>query len=1220
MNLRKLELFGFKSFMRKLDIHFSDGITVIVGPNGCGKTNVTDAVRWVLGESNARMLRGAKMEDLIFNGTADYKALNVAEVELTVDNSSGILPIDYAEVTVTRRIYREGEPEFLINKAPARMRDVHELFMDTGLGSRAYSVIEREMVEMVLADQPEKRRELIEEAAGIHKYKIRERQARRKLESTDADLHRISDVLREVERQVRSLKRQVGAAQRFQEIRDRQRELEVALAWVDLEEMDQRAASLREALTENETERAGAAGRVAAVEAELEALRVRMAEAERRLAGEQREVDRLADDARAAESEVLIRRERRDALAESARRLAREREEIGDRLREGAERGERLAAASAEAQSVLAGVEDRLHGEEASLARLDADLAGRRTELARAREVVEAASQDVGRLRTELTNLEAKAAHLAERRAALDDEAKDLAARVSGRGRQLDEVAGRITELRSDLQRREGELESAGAEREALESRRDSAREEDARLAVEVESARSGLEMLSALQAAYEGYGQGARALLRRGGAYSPLADLVKPSRDDLLPALEAALEGAVEYVVARDPAAVLEAVRWLRSGEGRATLLDATGFRGGAPGARSETASDPAVIGPVRSFLQADGDLGAVLDHLTAGMYVVESLEDAVRLARRSDARGLRFVARNGDWAEHPGIVRGGPAPLSGETRVLGRAARVGELGARLAEAEERRQAVRRRAEAFSVERNAMGARIDALRADAAAARDALLGEERIAERLRAEMAASEGRRDAVRLELEENAVAREDLARERRARVAALEEGEAERRRLEEEWKRRENEIVDSSAMREQAQSACHELRLEAQRLRGELDKIALDRERLEEARRSLEEGLARRGEENAANERSDETLVREIEASESEVARRVQFLAERKSLRDRVADERGAVLEQLRFVEEERSRWSKLRDESQELAHRLEMEVSRLDSARHELVGRVEREFGAKLSLPGAREAHGELADAEADVLEAARRELEELRRTIDRMGAVNLVALEQYEREEKRYEFLKTQRDDLEEAREKLHRTIRKINRTARTLFMETLAAVQGNFQRTFGTLFEGGQADIRLVGDEDPLHAPIEVFARPRGKRLSNISLMSSGERALTAVAFLFAIYLVKPSPFCILDEVDAPLDDANIGRFLAMLREVSKKTQFVMITHNKKTMEVADYLYGVTMQEPGVSQLVSVRLGRENGEARADVAAGAAENGDEGESGVEEELVAEGRA
>ncbi|MCA9753796.1 MAG: AAA family ATPase, partial [Gemmatimonadetes bacterium] len=297
-----------------------------------------------------------------------------------------------------------------------------------------------------------------------------------------------------------------------------------------------------------------------------------------------------------------------------------------------------------------------------------------------------------------------------------------------------------------------------------------------------------------------------------------------------------------------------------------------------------------------------------------------------------------------------------------------------------------------------------------------------------------------------------------------------------------------------------------------------------------------------------------------------------------------------------------------WQRLRDEAAEQLHEQQMRHQRLESARTELVTRVQREFSTNLALPDALAAHGALLDADDETLVAATHERDELTRQLERMGAVNLVALDQYERESKRYEFLKAQKDDLDQAREKLRRTIRKINRKARTMFMETLEQVRANFAQTFGTLFPGGQADVRLVGDEDPLHAPIEIFARPRGKRVANISLMSSGERSLTAVAFLFAIYLVKPSPFCILDEVDAPLDDVNIGRFLDMLKKVAEKTQFVMITHNKKTMEVANYLYGVTMEEPGISKLVSVELGR------------AAELAEPESGDREDELVLEGSA
>jgi chromosome segregation protein len=413
-----------------------------------------------------------------------------------------------------------------------------------------------------------------------------------------------------------------------------------------------------------------------------------------------------------------------------------------------------------------------------------------------------------------------------------------------------------------------------------------------------------------------------------------------------------------------------------------------------------------------------------------------------------------------------------------------------------------------------------------------------------------------------------------------------------------------------VASTGTRDEIQRRCHDLRLEQQRVSAEVEKLTLEVTRVEEMREQDEAGIARRLTELEGADRTVGELARELEVGLAEFATRAEELEARRKVRDRVAEDRAHVLRQLREMEDERTRWTRLRDQSAEFVHEHEMKLQRVDSAREELATRIEREFSVSLTLPDALAAHGALVDSDAETRESAQREVEDLRRQMDRLGAVNLVALDQYEREAKRYDFLKTQKDDLEAAREQLRRTIRKINRTARTMFMETLERVRENFQRTFGTLFEGGQADIRLAGDEDPLHAPIEIVARPRGKRLSSISLMSSGERSLTAVAFLFAIYLVKPSPFCILDEVDAPLDDANIGRFLDMLKEVAKKTQFVMITHNKKTMEIADFMYGVTMEDPGISKLVSVHLGK------GEVPEFAAAN-DDGVKRVEDELVME---
>jgi chromosome segregation protein len=1187
MNLKKLELFGFKSFMRKLDIHFSDGITVIVGPNGCGKTNVTDALRWVLGEGNARMLRGNRMEDLIFNGTRDYKPLNVAEVSLTIDNSARVLPVDYSEVTVTRRVCRDGEPEFLINRVPGRLRDIHELFMDTGLGSRAYSVIERGMVEMVLSDQPEKRRELLEEAAGIMKYKIRERQAQRKLAATDDDMHRLSDVLREVERQVRTLKRQVGQAQRFQEIRDRLRELEVSLAMLDIEEMRRQIHHLRESLRENATERDGASSRVSAVEIDIETLRTESAQKDRALSDTQREVDEVGERARAVESANLVRRERRESLLERVTRLGTEKEELAERIREGTERRQELEEKRRAAETQVAEVTARLERQDAHLRRADSDLAERKKMLAAARETVEEASLTVGRLRAELANVDAREEHLSDREAVLGEELRGIQDTLDVRRRDREETEQRIATLRSTVESADRELDEARVRRDEIEGERERARDEAARLAVEEESARSGLAMLRSLQDSHEGFGRGARALLSGevgGKKLAPLADSLHVERQDLIPALDSALTAAVEFVVAPDADSVVGSIRALKRAEGRATIVDLSAFRNGRPDA-PKAPSDPAILGPARSFVRVSGDLSPVLDELLSRSVIVETLDDALRLARRDGARSFRFVAKDGDWAEAPGIVHGG-APASGDSRILGRADRIAEIERRVAVAQERRAKVEERATSLVTERDRLAVLLQELETRRGEQREKLAGEERQAERIRAETTGAEERRRTVQAERESLDGRRGELVRERETRLAAVAEAEERRTQLEEDWRERESELTESSEDRERARAESHELLLEKQRIVSETEKVAVEIERIAEARQADEKGIAQRTEQIEETESTVEQLDREHTAGLSEFAERAAELDERRRVRDRVAQDRAEVIEKLREIESERDRWARLRDQSSELAHENEMGLAKLEAAREELVARMEREFEVNLALPGSTEAHGAFIDAPAEPVEAARRERDDLRRQVDRLGAVNLVALDQYEREAKRYEFLKIQRDDLEEARERLRRTIRKINRTARTQFMETLENVRENFQKTFGTLFDGGVADIRLAGDEDPLHAPIEIMARPRGKRLNNIHLLSSGERALTAVAFLFAIYLVKPSPFCILDEVDAPLDDANIGRFLDMLKKVAEKTQFVMITHNKKTMEVADYLYGVTMEEAGISKLVSVHLGK----------------------------------
>ncbi|MDP6529128.1 MAG: chromosome segregation protein SMC [Gemmatimonadota bacterium] len=1196
MNLKKIELFGFKSFMRKLDFHFSDGITVIVGPNGCGKTNVTDALRWVLGETNARMLRGSRMEDLIFNGAGAYKPLNVAEVSLSIDNSSGILPTEYTEVTVTRRVLRNGESEFLLNKIPCRLKDITELLMDTGLGSRAYSIIERDMVEMVLSDQPEKRRELLEEAAGISKYKTRERQARRKLEATDEDLQRITDILAEVERQVRSLKRQVGAARRYQEVRDRLKGLEVSLAACDLSSIHKERASLDEGVAEHRTERDGAQARIAAMEASIEELRLKSADAETRLSGIQSEVDELAEAARDAESNNRVRKERRDAFSGSARRLASEKEDLTRSIQDGTERAEELHSEREQRSTDLEGLEGELKEARESLDRVESDLGERRSALESAREASAGAAKTLSDHVSELSGMVAHGAHLADRDAALSAEADSLRRALEARREDARSEADRSEQSRTEWERLEERAAECRRRMETLEEKRENIREEESAHSLEAQAAQSALEMLRGLHESFEGYGKGAQSLLANGGSerLTALADSLRVPREDLIPAIDSALESAAHCLVAPDSGAAVEAVRSLKAGGGRATLLDLEAFRSSGNGATLPEVADSSVVGPARSFLEVSDEFTPVLDALLASAVIVETLEDAVRLSNVPAYAGLRFIARDGDWASAPGVIHGGSGEHSPGSSVLGRAGRIENLEGLVTSAGEKREDARRRAEELASERDRVRTEIEEADRLREAARQAASEAGTAVERLGASIEAAETRDTAIRAERDELAKREDGLSREREKCERIVEEARAQEKRLGDEQALRESELVASTEDRDGVRDRVHGCEVARTRVAGEREKLELEIARIEESRRSDEAGIKRRDEEIGSIDRSVGELDRKMDEGRAVHAERSRELDGRRHVRDDIARGRTGVLEELRQHEEERNRWMRLRDDATEGVHQSEMALTGLTSRESELVERIRREFETDLTLPDAIAVHGDLVRAPEEEQESARTEMEELRTQIRRMGGVNLVALDQYDREFARQEFLQTQKQDLEEAREALRRTIRKINRKARTLFMETLEEVRVHFQKTYSTLFEGGQADIRLVGEEDPLNAPIELFARPKGKKLGSISLLSSGERALTAVAFLFGIYLVKPSPFCILDEVDAPLDDMNIGRFIEMLREVAGKTQFVMITHNKKTMEVADYIYGVTMEEPGISKLVSVRLGREDADPEAE--------------------------
>ncbi len=1173
MFLYRLELQGFKSFVDKTELTFGDGITGVIGPNGCGKTNVSDAIRWVMGEQSAKQLRGDSMEDVIFNGAPGRKPLGLAEVHLTFKNDRGILPTEFSEVTISRRVFRSGLSEYFINKTPCRLKDVRDLFFDTGMGSHAYSVIERSMVDHVLSDNSGHRRFLFEEAAGITKYKARKREALFKLDATEGDLTRLNDIVFELERELRSLARQVGKARRHQRLRDEVQRLDLALTAGRVAALRQRESEARERWQEEAVRREAVTVVLDALEAKLNDQKLVLLECERELSFAQSAL-RDREEARGqAEHQVVLLGERAQGLGRHADEAAAEAARLRERLVEVRAREEGAASRLGELRAARDTAHAATEAAEAGLAAVEAELRHHRTAAATRQQ-----------LSLDLFSTEAERRGACER---IRERQASLRERCDAAGARLRELEARTGGLEltiaGGMKRRRGlELELDEAHRmvaeteQAIASLTASAQEAAgalSRLKQDVAACESRLNTLLELKRNYEGVSEGVKGLLEEGGRVPGLIGMVAdvlevPAR--YLGALEASLGEASAFVLAEDAAALAAGVERLRGlASGRATLVDLSTI---AAGTLPPIPSGTGVVGRASDLVRCPERSRPLVERLLGAVVVVQDHADAVRLASRSEG-GLRFVSLDGEVWER-GRVRAGVSPRSGG--LLQREMEIRQLSGRLAELmlqvegqERERESIESRRDAASRDRSTAQVELDARRT----AFEALARELEAAEREHRWATQEAGER---REEMRAFGTELESLGR-------ALSRAESELGEFQKQVEAARLQVADLDSLvrglearREEAAGAAQAARESLLRLSREQGEWETQKARAEETRRELDASLAARTEE----ERGARSRVAEIEA---EVA----------GLRSGLAGLQSSETEQRGRVVELQTRFNALKEEMQageEEARRQRFEQTELSELTHQIeIERVQSHAELERTFERLRTEYR--MDPEAWVPEPpitgfdpvqAERELGETRAKLASLGPVNVLALEEYTNKKERYDFLVQQRSDLTSAKAQLLEAIEKINTTASGMFVETFARVQGHFRDVFKTLFEGGDAELRTVG-EDPLECEIEIAAKPRGKHLQSINLMSGGERALTAIALLFAIYLVKPSPFCLLDEVDAPLDDANVERFVRMLGQFSRKTQFVVITHNKRSMEAATCLYGVTMQESGVSRLVSVR-------------------------------------
>ncbi|MBT8489209.1 MAG: chromosome segregation protein SMC [Gemmatimonadetes bacterium] len=1151
MKLKKLQLQGFKSFADATTVEFHEGITAVVGPNGCGKSNISDAIRWVLGEQRPTAIRGAKMEEAIFQGSVNRRPVNRGSVSLTVTNEDGALPVPFEEVEIGRDVYRDGGSDYSINRSTVRLRDVVDLYRDTGLGANAYAIIENRMIDAILSDRAEERRGLFEEAAGIGKYKDRRKAAVRRLERAEMDLQRLEDVISEVQTKVRSLARQKGKAQRYTEYRKRRLDVEVTVVRYRLDSLQNRLEGVREDLSGDQKTERGMAAELAAAEADYEALRLREVDAEK---------ERIAA-AKVLEGvrEELVRWERDLAVADeratyAERRLA----QIDEERNEARERASSFGAEEAE-------LRERREEAAAELAKHSAVADKKAAEARDVRERLQAA-------RVALEGVEARGREIARRVAQLEGDAEAADAQAEELARRLEQVRGELTntadtlsELESQgdlfsgrLEELSSDLTSAGSGFEAAHGRVEEARtafaearRADREATDRVDALAARVSALESLERDQEGVEPVVRAALDYGGSgvVGALFDSIAADADSTA-AVEAYLGPLASAVVVRDQAAVERILDWFTDewgGGGGLILLSLDRLPAGAEEGR----------GGLLSRIQLSGEGAPWVRALLGGVETPDS-------------------KRSVPVTERDGVLRvGNPSGASG---VLERKERLGRLRPELEQAErDAAEAVSRRVaaeaelrdaeEGLTVARSARQAAEDEhrkLHGDLAEQSDRRGRMDRLRDELARQVEGTKGARTRA---LERAREAREDrgvLLEQESSLQAARESARAAVEAVQEEWE---------TARAEEARLA-----VDVARLEGDLSRLD---DRLESVERSKLQAAGRvealnREEEGLGNEQAEVASVREEGAQATQ-----RLFTERTGAEAevRAKDEALQGISEALRAAEKRVREARTEERAAtDRRHALELEQQELVGLIERIRERLEGEWGRPLErlLEEAEPIEGEPEDLE--------RELQDLVVALDRIGPVNMLAVEEHAEESERLEFLTGQHTDLVEARNDLRSAIREINKTATELFMGTFGQIRENFRATFIRLFEGGEADIWLQDEDDPLESPIEIHASPRGKKTQRIDLLSGGERALTALSLLFGIYLVKPSPFCVLDEVDAPLDENNIGRFIRLLQEFSSQTQFVVITHNPRTIEAADWIYGVTMEEPGVSTIVGVRL------------------------------------
>lgn len=1193
MYLKRLEMTGFKSFADRTELEFVPGITAVVGPNGSGKSNVTDGIRWVLGEQSAKSLRGNKMEDVIFAGSDTRKPLGFCEVSMTFDNSERKLPVDYAEVTITRRVYRSGESEYFLNKQACRLKDIHELFMDTGIGKDAYSMIGQGKIDEILSSKSEDRRVIFEEAAGIVKYKSRKKEAEKKLEGTEQNLSRIHDLIHELKTQVEPLSEQAEKAKKFKELKSELEQVEVGLYVHKIESLHEQWQTTSKEVEKLREEQVTLAAELSKKEAHLEQLKVELTEREKQWEAVQSELLSVSEELEKAEGQKEVRLERirnrtetKKQLIERIQRL----EEECERLRKEAEDVEkRINQKSIELEES----KEKLSQLEKQLGLLSDDTD---KEVQALIEKIQKAQNQLVALTSEQQYVNEQIHSLKERLSQLDHQEQQGLEEVQSLQEELDQFQVQLYQVEDDLRSAADEVRRLADTRTQLEQEEKDWQQRNRALEQQLNRLRSQLEWMKEMEAEHQGFMQGVKEILKardRGmdslkGVHGAVAQLIHVP-EEVEAAIETALGGALQHLVVEDEQTGRAGIQYLKEKRyGRATFLplDVMKARYLPEAEKLKCKQFAGFVGVASDLVSTEEKYRSLIHHLLGLVIVTRTLEDANQLARQLAYR-YRVVTLDGDVVNPGGSMTGGSRQQS-KTNLLGRSRQIEELEKQLKEKEQMHKALEKEWDKLKQRKEKLEEEWEIIRKR---------GEERRfkeqelkslqRERLSTIRAWEEKRNEII----EEKQLAEqkyEQLLHHSQEIKEQIQQLEKEKADWESSLEQRQQIAKQISSERTLISEKITEEKVGVARFHQELMSLKENQERIEREWKRLSEQKKEAEQELQSLDQWQESNSQEM----AELDEKIVMLRQKKEEVQMRLNETRSRREQL-YLEREakekevRQQQSMLRKQENTL-HELEVRVNRLDVELNHLLEKLAEEY----------EMSFERAKANYPVPEdpvQAEKQVRSLKGKISSLGDVNLGAIEEHARLMERLSFLETQEADLLEAKQKLYDIIQQIEDEMSRRFAEAFELIRVEFQDVFVQMFGGGRADLILSEPDNYLETGIEIVAQPPGKKLQNLNLLSGGERALAALALLFAVLRIKPVPFCVLDEVDAALDEANLTRFTRYMKEFSNRTQFIIITHRKHTMEGADVLYGITMQESGVSKLVSVKLEEYDGVKEAAV-------------------------